>query len=115
MRSGEQSPDFSLLPYAFAFPYFEEGATRALNYAGVASYMAEALSLLFLDAYDNEAESAAALTEHFECMEGDVPDVVSDSTTCRHTEHALALADANKALPARHAFSTKCFIDYLID
>ncbi|XP_049515389.1 neprilysin-1-like [Dermacentor silvarum] len=86
MRSGKQSPDFSLLPYAFAFPYFEEGATRALNYAGVASYMAEALSLLFLDAYDNEAESAAALTEHFECMEGDVPDVLGRKNWARRME-----------------------------
>ncbi|XP_049515388.1 neprilysin-1-like [Dermacentor silvarum] len=86
VQSGEQSPDFSLLPYAFAFPYFEEGATRALNYAGVASYMAEALSLLFLDAYDNEAESAAALTEHFECMEGDVPDVLGRKNWARRME-----------------------------
>ncbi|KAH7934941.1 hypothetical protein HPB52_002433 [Rhipicephalus sanguineus] len=48
------APDFSLLPFAFAFPYFDEGATLALNYAGVGSHMAEALSLLFLDAYDTQ-------------------------------------------------------------
>ncbi|KAL1475073.1 hypothetical protein MTO96_037549 [Rhipicephalus appendiculatus] len=76
IQSGAQSPDFSMLPYAFSFPYFDEGATLALNYAGVASHMAEALSLLFLDAYDTQLESAASLTDFFVCMKGNASDIL---------------------------------------
>ncbi|XP_065309793.2 endothelin-converting enzyme 2-like [Dermacentor albipictus] len=106
VQSGEQSPDFSLLPYAFAFPYFDGGATRALNYAGVASRMAEALSLLFLDAYDTQAQSAAALTEHFECMEGDASDILGRRDWARRMEPVslkVALDAYNSAAGAETA------------
>ncbi|KAH7934940.1 hypothetical protein HPB52_002432 [Rhipicephalus sanguineus] len=86
IQSGAQSPDFSLLPYAFAFPYFDEGATLALNYAGVGSHMAEALSLLFLDAYDTQVDSAAALTDYFVCMDGNASDTLGRRGWARRTE-----------------------------
>ncbi|XP_077500119.1 uncharacterized protein LOC144110925 [Amblyomma americanum] len=67
--SGEGSPDLALMPYAFTFPYFDQEAARAFNYAGVA----EGLSRLFVDAYIGARRVGKVVSEFFACMEKSIP------------------------------------------
>ncbi|KAK8762366.1 hypothetical protein V5799_026365 [Amblyomma americanum] len=68
LHADTEEPDVSLLPYAFSFPYFDHGVTDALNYAGIGSRMAEALSQLFFSAYFTSPEASAAFKNQFYCM-----------------------------------------------
>ncbi|KAK8765196.1 hypothetical protein V5799_032193 [Amblyomma americanum] len=71
--SGEGSPDLALMPYAFTFPYFDQEAARAFNYAGVGSKVAEGLSRLFVDAYIGPRRVGKVVNEFFACMEKSIP------------------------------------------
>ncbi|XP_072141295.1 uncharacterized protein [Dermacentor andersoni] len=53
--------DLALLPYALTFPWINEGSTRFMNYGGLGSQVAWALSGLFLSSYARSRDAGDAI------------------------------------------------------
>ncbi|XP_077523108.1 uncharacterized protein LOC144133932 [Amblyomma americanum] len=83
--------DFVLLPYAFAFPLYDEDSTGAMNFAGLGSQVALALGELFLEAYRDN------LPQKLRCLR-------PGSTSIRQTEReALQVLSFNVLFDAYRA------------
>ncbi|XP_054922743.1 uncharacterized protein [Dermacentor andersoni] len=73
--------DFLLLPYAFAYPLYDEDAARALNYAGMGSQVAQALGELFLAAYRSSSPPAREpILEFMHCVQPDASSARQDES-----------------------------------
>ncbi|KAK8762368.1 hypothetical protein V5799_026367 [Amblyomma americanum] len=102
LHADTEEPDASLLPYAFSFPYFDHGATDALNYAGIGSRVAEALSQLFFSAYFTSPEALDAFKNQFHCMENSTSNKIYRRSYAPYLE-PLSLKTALYAYRARNA------------
>ncbi|KAL1466797.1 hypothetical protein MTO96_026429 [Rhipicephalus appendiculatus] len=96
-------PDMSLLPNAFNFPYFDEGATGAFNYAGVGSRVAQGLGELFLKAHF-KSKLDPIIKTYLDCMQNSSLDSLGRSSWARYME-PVSLKTALDAYRAREGAS----------
>ncbi|XP_077513033.1 endothelin-converting enzyme 1-like [Amblyomma americanum] len=85
-----QEDDFALMPYAFAMPYFDEGFTAALNYAGVGGIASFAIAKLFFNAYSEPSGVNSSLQDALDCMSNFSADAQDESVAKQLTLRVLA-------------------------
>ncbi|KAH7960627.1 hypothetical protein HPB49_021822 [Dermacentor silvarum] len=66
-----QHNDFLMMPYAFAFPYFDRSTTAGFNYAGAGGVAAFALAKLFVEAYGESTTGNASLETSLNCLKNE--------------------------------------------
>ncbi|KAK8757165.1 hypothetical protein V5799_000136 [Amblyomma americanum] len=92
-----QEEDFMLMPYAFAVPYFDEGFTGALNYAGVGGIASFAMANLFYEAYREPSGVNSSLQDTLNCMRNFYADAQDESVVNRLMLRVLAVQTSSDA------------------
>ncbi|XP_075546751.1 uncharacterized protein LOC142579952 [Dermacentor variabilis] len=98
-----QDKDFLMMPYAFAFPYFDRSSTAGFNYAGAGGIAAFALAKLFLAAYGASKRANASLETSLRCLKNASANAVARDNSQLVMARALAASVAFQAYESESA------------